>query len=149
MQQTEPLAPPPLASDATRVFTRLIDAVWNERRVEVLDELLAPDFVMHTTGGLRLDAAGYAAAVRAHAEGFPDLRVEVLAVVEQGSTVAARIQLVGTMLGAFGGHAATGRAMRVEGRPWMRVENGRIAEFWALVDDEAMWAQLGLPAHVL
>lgn len=134
-------------NDATAVIRTLIDAVWNGRNVEALDALLAPDFKLHTTGGQTLDAAAYASAVRAHHEGFADLTVELLATVQEGDVVAARIGLVGTMTGPFGGHAATGRAMRVEGRPWVRVEGGRIAELWSLMDDADMWAQLGLPPH--
>lgn len=139
------LAPP--RNDATAVFTQLIETVWNARDVDALGALLAPDFVLHTTGGQQLDAAAYTAAVRAHHEGFPDLHVSLLATLEQDGLLAARIELAGAMTGPFGGHAATERAMRVEGRPWVRVEGGRIAELWSLMDDADMWAQLGLPPH--
>lgn len=137
----------PARADATTVFKTLIERVWSARDADALEALLAPDFKLHTTGGQTLDAAAYAAAVRAHHEGFPDLAVELVATVQEGDVVAARIVLAGTMTGPFGGHAATGRAMRVEGRPWVRVEGGRIAELWSLMDDADMWAQLGLPAH--
>lgn len=144
MQQTDVM---PARADAVPIFTQLIDAVWNGRDLAALDALLAPGFVLHTTGGQRFDAAAYAAAVRAHHEGFEDLKVELVATLQQGDVVAARIVLAGTMTGPFGGHAATGRPMRVEGRPWVRVENGRIVELWSLMDDADMWAQLGLPPH--
>ena len=144
--QAELVAP---IATATPTFARLIDAVWNGRDVGQLADLLAPGFKLHTTGGQELDAAGYTEAVAAYHAGFSDLRVEVHGTIEQEGVVAARIQLAGTMDGPFGGHAATGRPMRVEGRPWIRVENGKIAELWSLVDDATMWAQLGLPPHVL
>ena len=129
------------------VFRQLIDTVWNGRDVAALDALLAPGFVLHTTGGQTLDAAAYAATVAAHHDGFPDLRVELLATMQDGDVLAARILLVGTMTGPFAGHEPTGLAMRVEGRPWVRIEAGRIAELWSLIDDADMWAQLGLPPH--
>jgi steroid delta-isomerase-like uncharacterized protein len=147
MQQSEAIAPAHAADPGTSVFQALIENVWNARRVEALDDLLAPGFIMHTTAGLRLDAAAYATVVRAHHEGFPDLAVELLATVHEGDVLAARLRIAGTMTGPFGGHPATGRAMRVEGRPWVRLEGGRIAELWSLMDDADMWAQLGLPAH--
>lgn len=134
-------------TEAPAILTQLLDTVWNGRDVDALEGLLTPDFVLHTAGGQQLDAAAYVAAVRAHHEGFADLRVELVAALEQDGLVAARIMLAGTMTGPFGGHAPTGRAMRVEGRPWLRIEGGRIAELWSLMDDADMWAQLGLPAH--
>ena len=143
------LVAPPAASATAPTFERLIETVWNGRDVAALSDLLAPGFVLHTTGGQDLDAAAYVEAVSAYHAGFSDLRVEVLSTIEQGELVAARLRLTGTMDGGFGGHNATGRPMRVEGRPWMRLENGRIAELWSLVDDATMWAQLGLPPHVL
>lgn len=147
MQQTELVVPPTRAAIAA--FERLIETVWNGRDVGRLAEVLAPGFVMRATSGQEFDAAGYEAAVRAYHEGFSDLRVEVVRAIEQDGVVAARIRLAGTMDGPFGGHAATGRAMRVEAHPWIRVEDGKVAELWSLVDDAMMWAQLGLPPHVL
>ena len=137
----------PARPEAASLLSSLVQRVWNGRDVAALDELLVPGFVLHTTGGQTLDAEAYKATVAAHHEGFPDLAVETLAAIQEGDVVAARILLTGTMSGPFAGHEPTGRAMRVEGRPWVRVENGRIAELWSLMDDADMWAQLGLPAH--
>ncbi len=48
-------------------------------------------------------------------EGLPDVHVEVRAMVSQGATVMAEIELVGTHLGPFLGCEPTGRAIRWPG----------------------------------
>jgi len=54
--------------------------------------------------------------------------------VVEGDRVASRIRMRGTHSGDFMGMAPTGKTVEVSGMRMDRVENGRIAEHWAVID---------------
>jgi len=75
---------------------------------------------------------------------FPDWREEIVALVAEGDTVAGRFRCSGTHLGEFLGEAPTGRHMEVEEVFFLRAEDGKFADFWALEDSMGRMQQLGL-----
>ncbi len=60
-------------TDAKDLVRRYYDEVLSDRRRELLDELLAPDFLSHAASGQRFDRTVYVAAVAATYAAFPDL----------------------------------------------------------------------------
>ena len=103
-------------SGAQAIIDRLFDRVA-AKDLPGAAELFAPDAVF-------IDAVGPTRVVGRPAitdmiaemwEGLPDVRVEVRAIVSQGMTVMAEIELVGTHLGSFLGCAPTGRTVRWPG----------------------------------
>lgn len=77
-------------------------------------------------------------------EGFPDARVELAAVVEQGDLVSFRLDGRGTHLGRFLGVEPTGRSVRIRGIHHVRVRDGRVVEHWQGPDILAMLLDMGL-----
>ena len=75
---------------------------------------------------------------------FPDWREEVVALVAEECTVAGRFRCSGTHLGEFLGEPPTGRRMEVEEVFFLRVEEGKFVDFWALEDSMSRMRQLGL-----
>lgn len=75
---------------------------------------------------------------------FPDWHEEIVELVAEGSTVAGRFKCSGTHRGEFMGEAPTGKRMEVEEVFFLRVEDGRFAEFWGLEDSLGRMRQLGL-----
>ena len=75
---------------------------------------------------------------------FPDWREEIVQLVAEGDTVAGRFRCSGTHRGEFLGEAPTGRRMEVEEVFFLRVEDGRFVDFWALEDSLNRMRQLGL-----
>jgi predicted ester cyclase len=75
---------------------------------------------------------------------FPDWREEVVALVAEGDTVAGRFRCSGPHVGEFFGEAPTGKRMEVEEVFFLRAEEGRFVEFWALEDSLSRMRQLGL-----
>jgi predicted ester cyclase len=112
---------------------RLVDEVMNEGRLGVLDELYAPK--------LAAAARGWIAPFRAS---FPDVRMEIVALVAEGDTVAARFWCSGTHLGEWHGHAPTGRRFRVGEAYFFTVHDGQIVAAWGVEDTEKRLRQLGL-----
>jgi predicted ester cyclase len=75
---------------------------------------------------------------------FPDWREEIVESVAEGDTVAGRLECSGTHRGEFLGEPPTGKRMEVEEAFFLRVEDGKIVEFWALEDGLGRMRQLGL-----
>jgi predicted ester cyclase len=117
------------------VVRRLVDEVMNAGRLDVADELYTPE--------LAADARGWMAPFR---QSFPDVRMEVVALVAEGATVAARFVCSGTHLGEWRGHAPTGRRFRVDEVYFFEFAGGRIARAWGIEDTHRRLRQLGLPA---
>jgi predicted ester cyclase len=75
---------------------------------------------------------------------FPDWREEIVELVAEGNTVAGRFRCSGTHLGEFLGKAPTGERMDVEEVFFLRVEEGKFVDFWALEYSLNRMRQLGL-----
>lgn len=74
---------------------------------------------------------------------MPDLHHDFQEVIREGSYESARCVVTGTMTGEYGGLRAKGAPFRVDQALFARIENGKIAELWEIVDTEALLTQLG------
>jgi predicted ester cyclase len=75
---------------------------------------------------------------------FPDWQEKIVQLVAEGDAVAGRFRCSGTHRGEFLGEAPTGKRMDVEEVFFMRVEDGKIVDFWGLEDSLGRLRQLGL-----
>lgn len=75
---------------------------------------------------------------------FPDWQEEIVELVAEGNAVAGRFKCSGTHRGGFLGEAPTGKRMVVEEVFFLRAEDGKFVEFWALEDSMGRMRQLGL-----
>ena len=73
---------------------------------------------------------------------FPDVRAELVSIVEDGDRVGVHDQLVGTHRGEYRGVAPTGREVRVDFIHVFRVADGRIVERWGVADTAELMRQL-------
>jgi predicted ester cyclase len=78
---------------------------------------------------------------------FPDFHMEIVQLVADGDTVAARFRCSGTHLGEWRGHAPTGRRFeRIDEVYFFEIRDGRLARAWGLEDTVSRLRQLGLAA---
>lgn len=123
---------------------RFYDEVANDGRFEVIDEVFAPDFVLHAAPGSARPAGP--AAVRQGVEAlrgaFAGLRFDVEDVVAEGDRVAARWTMTGRHVGDAFGNPPTGRDVSQSGMVFYRVAGGRLAEQWILVDVHGLLRQI-------
>ena len=110
------------------------ERVWLERDLDALDDVVADRIVRHTAEGtetlprqeLRSRLAGVFDAVRASEVSFDAMTTE-------GTTVWVRLTLRGVSL-------ATAAPMSLVWLAQYRIEDGRIAELWALHQPGADWS---------
>jgi steroid delta-isomerase-like uncharacterized protein len=133
------------AAQNERLIRRYFEEVWNQGRLEILDELLAPDYVNHTpsTPNPPRGPAGLKPIVAAIRAGFPDLRYEIEDVIATEDRVVARVVMSGMHRGDLFGLAPTGRRVRVNQINIERVSNGQIVEHWRVTDELSQMRQLG------
>jgi steroid delta-isomerase-like uncharacterized protein len=122
--------------DAHALVRRFAE-LCNAHDIDGFSEVVAEDYRQHNPmieGGL----TGIQAGMRAFLAVFPDLTASVDAVVAEGDLVVGRFTWRGTQQGDFMGITATGQTATWASSDWWRVENGRLAEHWDVVD----WAGL-------
>ena len=113
---------------------RLIEEVLTGGHLELIDELYAPE--------LAPAARRWITPFRAS---FPDVHMEVIELIAEGDKVVGRFTCSATHLGAWLGHAPTGRRFeRVDEVSIFRLRDGKITQVWSLEDTLGRLQQLGL-----
>jgi steroid delta-isomerase-like uncharacterized protein len=129
-----------------RLVTRYFEEVWNQGRVDVLDELLTPDYRNHSPSipDPRPGPADLKPIVAAMRAGIPDLRYEIIDLVATPDKVAVHVRLTGTHTGTLFGIPATGRPIDVRQMQFEWIEAGRISRHWRVTDELSLMRQLGV-----
>ena len=68
---------------------------------------------------------------------------EVQEVVGDGSVLAARVELTGTLVGKLSGFKGRGQNFKIDQAIFMHILDGKGEEIWAIVDSENFRRQLG------
>jgi len=108
---------------------------------DALDEIVAPDYVVHPEevhgpDGLREMVEGYRNALSG-------LRVTIDQQFTEGDYVATRYTISGTHDGELMGAPPTGKDVAFTGITISRCEGGRIVEEWELTDAVGLLGQIG------
>jgi len=127
------------------VVRQWFEEVWNKKRVEAIDELLAPDCKAHGLipgGGVLIGPDGFKESHRVFANAFPDLQITLDEVLISGDLAATRFTVTGTHLGDTLGVAPTSRPVEFMGMTMARIRDGKIVEGWNVVDFLEMQRQI-------
>lgn len=129
-----------------QLISRYFEEVWNQGRLDVLDELIAPNYINHSPGlpNLPPGPSGLKPIVAALRQGLPDVHYVIKDMVVTADKVAVRVSMTGTHRGVFFGLPATGRPVSVDQLQIERIENGQIVEHWRQTDELGLLRQLGL-----
>ncbi len=138
------------ASTNKAVIQRLYHDVFTAGKLEVINALLAADYVGHDPPNT-LRAMYGPAAMRQSAErmaaAFPDRRYAIEALIAEGDLVAAQVTLTATHTGQFFDTAPTGQPIAITGTIIYRFVAGKIAASWGNWDNLGLMRQLGLLAQ--
>jgi steroid delta-isomerase-like uncharacterized protein len=134
-----------MSAENKPVIRRWFDEVWNQGRVEAIDELLAADGVVHGLGdGGMTGPAAFKVFHAGYKDALPDVAITLEALVAEGDMVAFRWSATGTHRGGGLGIPATDRAVRFSGMGFGRVRNGQLVEGWNNFDQLGLLQQLGV-----
>jgi steroid delta-isomerase-like uncharacterized protein len=123
---------------------RYYDEVLNQGKIEALDELAVPDYQENDplpgqgTGlqGLRDRVSMFLSALNPH--------FAVHDMIAEGDRVVVRWTNAGRHVGEFFGMPPTDREFNIAGIDIHRLQDGKLAEHWHVVDQLTMLQQLGV-----
>ncbi len=130
--------------DLIRRYISAIDAN-DADNWDLLDTYIAEDFVARhaPAPGVTLDRAGMKQAAEIFRVGAPGSH-EIVMQVAEGDLVVSYIRGRGVHTGELFGIPATNKSVETEGIAIHRIRDGKIVEYWSVVDFAGILAQLGL-----
>ena len=135
-----------MSVEENKAIMRRFWDVWEEGNIELLDELLAPDYVNHNLAAPDLPPGpeGVKQIVSMFRSAMPDLEVVIEDMIAEDDKVATRYALEGTHRGELFGAAPTGKQLSIKSITVERVLDGKIVEHWRVTDELDMMRQLGV-----
>ncbi len=131
------------------LIERWFEEVWNKKRADAIDEMLAADAEMHGLGAKMRGPAGFKPFHAKFCAALSDLHVTIEDVIDEGDKVAVRFSVKARHTGDGLGVPPTMRPVAVEGLAIARIHEGRVVEGWNALDQLGLFVQLGavsLPA---
>jgi predicted ester cyclase len=116
-----------MSAENEALVRRYIEEVYDQRKLEVVDEIFASDFTLHDPdlpGGAR-GPEGIKRIVETFVDAFPDLQITLDDELSSGDKVVTRWTSRGTHQGELMGIAPTGRRIEVTAVGIWRVAEGR------------------------
>jgi steroid delta-isomerase-like uncharacterized protein len=131
-------------TDDNKAIRRRYHDAWNAGDVDALNSIMASDVVNHSPlQGQAEGIDGFKEAIQWMRAGVPDLAIVIDSTVAEGDLVATRWTGSGTQTGTLMGIPPTGRPVTVSGIDICRIADGRIVEYWQVLDTLSMLQQLG------
>jgi len=124
------------------IVRRFIEA-YNNRNLDLFDDLVAPDYVDHTNKFIQ-GLESLKQVFRLGFNAFPDWHETIEDIIAEGDKVWVRLTYTATHTGEFRGLAPTGKKITIMGLMIYRIVNGKLVEAWDLSDYLAMFKQLGI-----
>jgi steroid delta-isomerase-like uncharacterized protein len=136
-----------MSEENVALIQHWFEEVWNNRRVYLIEELLAEDSIAHgltdIAGNIPRGHEGFKQLFYALTSAFPNLKIIVEDIISENDNVVARCTVKGTHRGDGLGVAPTDKLVEFTGLCMMRVKEGRIAEAWNQFDFMDMYQQIG------
>ena len=131
-----------MSQENKTIAHRYVEEFWNEGRVDIFEEIVAPDGVSHSTLG-DANAEEWRQGTAALRNAFPDIRITIDDEIAADGKVVQRWTIRGTHQGDFFGVPATGKKVAWPVIAIFRLSGAKIAEVWTQGDTLSTLQQLG------
>lgn len=134
-----------LQTNNVKLIKRYFEEVWNHGQLDVLDEIMSPDYINNNPGMPNPvpGPAGLKPIVAAIRNAFPDLKYVIENMVVSDDQVAVQTTLHGTHTGDFFGITPTHKVIKVSQMQIERIASHQIIEHWRVTDELTLLKQLG------
>lgn len=132
--------------EENKALVRRLGEAIDTRRLDLLDDIVAQNFIRHCQATPQVDVRNLAAFkdfLRQDAAAFPDSTQTLKHLLAEADLVAIWVTYAGSQQGQMGPFPPSGRRVQIDFGAVLRVENGKVAEMWVTWDNMAMLAQLG------
>jgi steroid delta-isomerase-like uncharacterized protein len=128
------------------VFGRLYHSVWNERRLEFIDKVIAPTHALGdpTVSGGGVGPAAYRRQVERFVTGLPDLKFNIDETISEKDKLVVAWTITGTHKGDFLGVPPTNKKVSFSGITINQIANGKIIESTVIWDGLGLLDQFGV-----
>lgn len=128
------------------VFGRLYHSVWNERRFEFIDKVIAKSHALEdpTLAGAAVGPAAYRRQVERFLTALPDLKFHVDETVSEKDKLVVAWTITGTHRGELLGIAPSNKKISVSGITINQIADGKILESTVMWDVVGLMQQLGI-----
>lgn len=134
-----------MSEENKALVRRFLDETWNKGNLDVIDELVAPDWVGHdpTSPEGAQGPEGTRQFLEMYQSAFPDTQMTVEDQVAEGDKVATRWTARATHQGELMGIPPSGNRIEVTGISIDRIVDGKVVESWDNYDALGMMQQIG------
>jgi steroid delta-isomerase-like uncharacterized protein len=128
------------------LFGRLYHSVWNERRLEYIEQVIAGTHALEdpTVSGRGVGPAAYRRQVERFLTGLPDLKFVVDETVSEKDKLVVAWTVTGTHKGVLLGVAPTNKKVTFSGITISQISNGKILESTVIWDALGLLKQIGI-----
>ena len=130
-------------TDPKQVLAALAASVFTNKDFSKLDQVMREDYIQHNPL-VAQGREGFREFFAAWFKAAPDFRYELKKLVAEGDLVWAYGTYTGTHTGDWLGIPATGKAYAFDAADIFRVQDGRLAEHWDVLDTYSLFKQLGV-----
>ena len=132
--------------DLKAIMQRIYEEVFSQGNLDVIDELLADDFVEHEElpPGIPQGKGAPRAFTTMFRSAFPDFRMTVEEMLQDGNKVITRVRVSGTHKGEFMGMPPTDNKFDVAAIDIIEFRDDKAIGHWGVMDMAAMMEQLGV-----
>ena len=133
------------AEENKALVRREYEEVWNQGKLDVIDEIYTADFVGHIPGSPDIHGLeGIKTIANMFYTAFPDMQYTIEDMIAEGDKAAVRWTLTGTHKGELMGIPPTGVQVSFTGNTIIRFAGGKYVELWSSWEARGMWQQLGV-----
>ncbi len=132
-----------LLEENKAIVRKMIEAI-NKQNLASLDELMAPDFLLHMHAQQAQGWEVNKKVIENEIKAFPDLHVAIEDIIAEGGKVCVRLQETATHTGEYRGLAPTGNKLSYTVVAIWRIVEGKIVEGWITYDQMDFLKQLGV-----
>jgi steroid delta-isomerase-like uncharacterized protein len=134
-----------ISPDHKLLFGRLYHSVWNERRLEYIEQVIADSHALGdpTVAGGAVGPKAYRRQVERFLTGLPDLKFTVDDTISEKDKLVVAWTITGTHRGEFLGVPPTNKRVSFSGITINQIENGKILESTVIWDGLGLLKQFG------
>jgi predicted ester cyclase len=133
-----------LSNANIELYKKIVD-INDTTELSQFDNYMHADLNYHDMPeGMPNGLEGFKALMKEYFTSIPNMKVDILHILAEGDIVMVHVNLKGVNSGASMGMPATGKSVDVRGFDCIRVVDGKIKEYWSVVDAMKMMMQMGL-----
>ncbi|MCH9644836.1 MAG: ester cyclase [Gammaproteobacteria bacterium] len=126
-----------------KIIMNFMQALWVNHELDAIDEVFYSDAIIHSPFNRKKGSVTMKEIAEKWLHTFPDIEFTVHDFVAEDNKVVVRWDAMGTHMGSFFETSPTHKEIRFSGVTAYKLEEGRVREYWALVDMHAILSQLG------